>query len=146
MKGRGWMHFSFFYFHLPIDQPLTAIGNVEPSPRHRVIGLKLELQNVAIGCQMGRNFSPREASQYCGSWLIPIFDSKKVVRRLQIKVIEGQMDPGARLRDNQPNAVKVVPVAFWIVWRQHRPHGRSEVRETGNCVTERAKTSVIYPE
>lgn len=48
------------------------------------------------------------------------------------------MNSGARLRDYQPHAVEVVPIAFWVVRRQHCPHGSSEVGETWDCGIEKA--------
>lgn len=130
------LHYDIIVWIQLIKQCLTAIGDVEASSRHWVISLELQLQYVAVGRQVGRNFGPREASKYCGPWLVPIFDSEEVVGRLQVKVIEGQVDSGASLGDNEPHTVEVVSIAFWVVRRQHRPHGSGEVGETGDCVIE----------
>lgn len=42
------------------------------------------------------------------------------------------MNPGAGLGDDQPNTVEVVSIALWVVGRQHSPHRRREVGETGD--------------
>lgn len=111
---------------------LTAVGDIESSARHWVIRLKLQLQHVAVGREVRGNLSAREAAHQRAPWLVPILDGEKVVWRLQVKVVERQMNPGARLGDDQPNAVEVVPIALWVVGGQHSPHRRREVGETGD--------------
>jgi len=113
---------------------LTAVGDVEPPSGHGVIRLELQLQDVAVGRQVRRDFGPREASEYRGPGPIPVFDGEEVVGRLQVKVVEGQVDSGARLRDDDPHTVQVVAVALGVVGGQHRSHGGREVGEAGDCV------------
>lgn len=127
-----------------IRQVLTAIGDVESSARHRVIGLKLQLQDVAVGCEVRGNLGAGETAHQRAARLVPVFDGEEVVGRLQVKVIERQVNPGAGLGDDQPNTVEVVAVALWVVWRQHGPHRRREVGEAGDCGMKKKKKRDIY--
>lgn len=123
---------------------LTAVGDVKSSARHWVIRLKLQLQHVAVRREVRGNLGAREAAHQRAPWLVPILDGEEVVWRLQVKVVERQMNPGAWLRDDQPNAVEVVSIALWVVGRQHSPHRRSEVGETGNWQDKEGKKWNIY--
>lgn len=111
---------------------LTAVGDVESSARHWVISLKLELQHVAVGREVRGNLSARESAHQRAPWLVSILDGEEIVWRLQIKIVECQMNPGAGLGDDQPNTVEVVSIALWVVGRQHSPHRCREVGETGD--------------
>ena len=44
-----------------------------------------------------------------------IFDDQVVKLWLQLKVAEEQVDPAARLRDDEPHTVHVVAILFWVV-------------------------------
>lgn len=108
-----------------------------------MIGLEFQLQQVAVGRQVGGNFGSGEAAEYRGSRLVTVFDSEEVVGRLQVEVVEGQVDPGARLGDDEPHAVEVVAVALGVVGRQHRAHGSREVGEAGDWIDRNAKTASV---
>lgn len=104
-----------------------------------MIGLKLQLQDVAVGREVRGNLGAGEAAHQRGSRLVAVFDGEEVVGRLQVKVVERQVNSGAGLGDDQPNAVEVVPVALWVVGREHGPHRRREVGETGDWRNEERK-------
>lgn len=111
----------------------TAVGDVEPSSSHGVVRLELQPQYVSVTVEVGGVLGPREASQDGGVQQLAVLHGEEVVRRLQVKVVEGQVDPAAGFRDDDPHTVQVVPIALWVVRGQHSAHGRREVGETWDC-------------
>ena len=86
-----------------------------------MVRLELQPQSVGAGRQVGGALGAREAADDGHLGTLAVLHGERVVWRLQVKVVEGQVDPGARLRLDQPDAVHVVPVALRVVGGQHRP-------------------------
>lgn len=113
-------------------EALTAVRDVESSAGHRVVGLELQLEDVGVAGEVWRHFCPREASQHHSVRQLPVPHRQEVVGRLQVEVVEGQMDAAARFSEDQPDAVEVVAVTLGIVRRQNGSHGCREVGHTRN--------------
>lgn len=105
----------------------TGVGDVETPTRHGVVGLKFQPENVAVAREMGRHLRPCEAAEDVGVQRLAILHGQDVVRSFQVEIVEGQVDAAAGLRQDQPYAVKVVPVAFWVIRREDCTHGGGEV-------------------
>lgn len=111
---------------------LTAVCDVETSARHGVVSLELQLQNIWVGSQMGGHFGPCETVLHGRAQLVAILHGQEVIGRLQVKVIECQVDTTAWLWDDEPHTIQIVAITLWVVRRQHRPLGCCEVGETWN--------------
>lgn len=104
---------------------LTAIGDVEAPAGHGVIGLELQLQDVGVAGEVWRHLGARETTQQ-----LAVPHRQEVVRWLQVEVVEGQLNAASRLGDDQPDAVQIVAVAFWVIRGQDSPRGGREVGQT----------------
>lgn len=90
-----------------------------------MVGLELQLQDVGVAGQVRRHLGAREAAQQ-----LAVPHRQEVVGWLQVEVVEGQLDAAPRLGDDQPHAVQIVAVAFWVIRGQDGPRGGREVGQT----------------
>lgn len=104
---------------------LTAVGDVEAPARHGMVSLELQLQDVGVAGEVWRHLSAREAAQQ-----LAIPHCQEVIGWLQVEVVEGQLDAASWLGDDQPHAVQIVAIAFWVIWWQDCPWGGREVGQT----------------
>lgn len=111
----------------------TAVSDIKSSSRHRVISLKLQPQRVGVGRQMGRTLSSREPPDDEGIIRLPILHRERIVWRLEVKVVKCQVDSGAWLWLDEPDAVHVVPIAFWVIWGEDSTWGSREIGHAGDC-------------
>lgn len=70
----------------------TAVGDVKASAGHGVVGLELQTEDVAVAGEVGGNLGPSEAAQDSRVQQLTVLHCQDVIRSLQIKVVEGQMD------------------------------------------------------
>lgn len=92
-----------------------------------MVGLELQPQRVGVGGEVGGALSAREPADDQGVVGLAVLHRQRVVRRLQVEVVEGQVDAGARLRLDEPHAVHVVAVALGVVGREDGAGGGCEV-------------------
>lgn len=111
---------------------LTGEGDVEASFPRGVVSLELETGHVATACDGGGELVSWEGAQDGGLGSRPILDDQEVKLRLHVDVIEGQVDAALRPGQDEPDAVEVVAVVFWVVGWQDDPRGAGEVEEAGN--------------
>lgn len=107
---------------------LTAVGDVEAPAGHGVVSLELQLQGVGGAGEVRRHLGTSEATQKLA---VPYH--QKVVGRLEVEVVEGQLDAAPRLGDDQPHAVQIVAVALGVIRGQNGPRGGREVGQTRDC-------------
>ena len=112
---------------------LTGVGDVEASAGGGVIRLELQTDDVPAAGQLGRHLVAWERAQHSYVWNPVIFDCEEVKLRLHVKVIKDEVNSAARLRDDQPDAVHVVTVLFWVIRWEDNSWWCRKVEETGNC-------------
>lgn len=95
---------------------LTAVGDVEASAGHGVVSLELQLQDVGVAGEVGRDLGTGEAAQH-----LAVAHRQEVVGRLQVEVVESQLNSASLPGDDQPHAVQIVTVAFWVIRGQDSP-------------------------
>lgn len=97
-----------------------------------MIRLELQPQRVGVGRQVGGALGAREPADDQGVVGLSVLHRERVIRRLQVEVVERQVDSGARIRLDEPHAVHVVPIAFWVIRGEDGSRGSREVGHTGD--------------
>lgn len=80
-----------------------------------MVGLELQADHVPAAGQLGGHLVAREGPEDGHVRAAVVLDGEEVELRLHVEVIEDEVDPAPRLRDDQPHAVHVVPVLLGVV-------------------------------
>lgn len=97
-----------------------------------MVRLELQPQRVGVGGEVRGALGAGEPADDQGVVGLAVLHRQRVVRRLQVEVVEGQVDAGARLRLDEPHAVHVVAVAFRVIRREDGAGGSREVGHAGD--------------
>lgn len=116
-----------------IQNGFTGVGDVESSGCVRVVRLELQTHDVPVASDLWRHVLPGERPEGGGLWHPLVFHDEIVELRLHLKIAENEMDPIARLSDNEPDAVHVAPILLRVVRGQDDARRRGEIEEAGNC-------------
>lgn len=102
-------------------RPLTGVGDVEAAAGGGVVGLELQAHDVAAAGQLGGHLVAREGAQDRDVGGAIVLDGEEVELRLHVEVVEDEVDPAARLGDDEPHTVHVVAVLLGVVGGQDNP-------------------------
>lgn len=112
---------------------LTGVGDVEAAARGRVVRLELQAHHVAAAGQLRRHLVAGEGAEDGHLGPAVVLHGQEVELWLHVEVVEDEVHPAARRRDDQPHAVHVVAVLLGVVGRQDDARGRGEVEEARDC-------------